>query len=734
MKTILFNSIFAPVLIAFLTLFTSVGAQNHPAENRIEKPPLFALQVAVGKYADNQTWRGLSGTYTDVGEMKKLLIGERFQIPADHIQTLIDAQATKKQIFDRFENHLIENARRYHEKTRRRDAVILFQFSGHGSQTPDADGDEIDKFDETLVPYDSQDLPDKNYDITDDEIYSLTARLKLYTDNIVYILDSCHSGSGTRDAGDSRRLPARKTTPVALLKNGARGENTKPEKDGAQTDFLPNDVDYIVISAAQANQLAGQKDVFECETCPKKIASYGYLTFYLIEELKNAKPDTSYRELMEKVRRQVAAEKPTQTPQIEGDANRFVFGGISSRAENFIKISEVRNRQITIAAGAMQAITEGAIVAIYDKTQSSFQTSNGKIAEARVLQVEANKAVAEIITQRREVSPTDKAVIAGIDLGATNLRVLFGGEVEEKLSPANKILLQRLRQKLFGGEASDNRPRAIELTNGNWNDAQIRWDVAILKDNFGKVFADRNRASPMKTADGTAIFPDAEQPVFYLAGKDFVPLYGFYVAETDENAAEKIEKALVHLARLRSVRTIANRRSVLAEKITIKPFRLINPQCENGIIVADKREPLELNRAKSVYELANGERFQLEIKNNSASDLYFNILNLATDGSVKLLLPRPVYEEKDGVKLASGEKLMIPGEKCRDGVLRAGFPIGAEMFKIIATTAKTTRADFEFLEMDSITKRAEKTTSLTEVGDWTTAEINFEISANPGRQ
>jgi uncharacterized caspase-like protein len=146
-------------------------------------------------------------------EMRKLLEGERFKVPPANIVTLTNEQATKQKIFAAYQENLIAKAKAYFDRTKKRDAVVLFQFSGHGSQTPDVDGDETDKLDETLVTYDSQDIKGKNFDITDDEIFALTSELKRYTDNIVYIFDSCHSGSGTRTAEDARRLPPRTTVP-----------------------------------------------------------------------------------------------------------------------------------------------------------------------------------------------------------------------------------------------------------------------------------------------------------------------------------------------------------------------------------------------------------------------------------------------------------------------------------------------------------------------------------------
>ncbi len=397
------------ILLSFwLTGSLAVNAPNGKAaqvkskiNRQMEKSPMFVLQVGIGKYLDSARLPTLRGSRTDVEKMRELLTSERFNVPEKNIHTLLDVEATKPRIFAEFENHLINNARDYFQQTKRRDAVAVFEFSGHGSQAPDASPfDEADGRDETFVTYDSQDLPGKNFDITDDEIFELTRRLRRYTDNIVYILDSCHSGSATRASDDVRRIPARTTVPVTFLKAETRGagDNMKTEKDNSQTDLLPPGDDYIVISAAKSNQLAGQKYIFENEQSKTPVV-FGNLTYFLIEELRNAKADTSYRELVENVRQKVAGEtKNNQIPQIEGDDKRFVFAGLGSREDNYVKISEVKNKQITIEAGAIQNISAGTILAVYDRNQKRFDGETGKIGVAKVVSVAADNSVAVITT------------------------------------------------------------------------------------------------------------------------------------------------------------------------------------------------------------------------------------------------------------------------------------------------------------------------------------------------
>jgi len=295
-KRFLRFGLFAILATAGLWLHSAPAETAQKIITPAERPPMFVLQVGIGKYLHSPTWATLRGAVNDVVEMRRVLESDRYNVPPANIVMLTDEQGTKAKIFEAFQTHLVAEAREHFEKTNRRDAVVMFEFSGHGSQVPDVDGDEDDHLDETLVTYDSEDAPGKNFDITDDEIFALTSELRRYTDNIVYIFDSCHSGSGTRDAEDVRRLPQRKTVPVPVMGVGAatRSGTDKP-KDDPDTGVLPPGDDYIVITAARSGELASQRNCFEECGQTKTPIVFGNLTFYLVDELKQARSDHSMK-------------------------------------------------------------------------------------------------------------------------------------------------------------------------------------------------------------------------------------------------------------------------------------------------------------------------------------------------------------------------------------------------------------------------------------------------------
>ncbi len=121
--------------------------------------------------------------------------------------------------------------------------LFWLTYSGHGSQVPDTNGDEPDKFDETWVMYDRQ--------LVDDELYSLWAKFQPGV-RILVLSDSCHSGSAVRE------------TIAALRPEVLEGAMTVPPPNGMRV--MPREVAQKVYEknkqqydAIQASVPAGDK-------------------------------------------------------------------------------------------------------------------------------------------------------------------------------------------------------------------------------------------------------------------------------------------------------------------------------------------------------------------------------------------------------------------------------------------------------------------------------------------
>ena len=149
-----------------------------------------ALFIGVGRYAhfDDR----LSGVSLDLDMMTE--IAQLLGFQPHTIKILDHERATAAKVYHAMENWLVEQVGPQDR--------VLFYFSGHGSQVPDENNDEGDRFDEVLLLYDTS-LTVKNGRqsldgvLHDDRFHRILSKMK--SRNILIILDACHSGSATRN-------------------------------------------------------------------------------------------------------------------------------------------------------------------------------------------------------------------------------------------------------------------------------------------------------------------------------------------------------------------------------------------------------------------------------------------------------------------------------------------------------------------------------------------------------
>ena len=142
-----------------------------------------ALLVGINDYNGVNDLQGCINDVTNVRSVLKTFFG----LENTDIRVLTDSRATKVNILSRLEK-MVKNAAT--------GDYLIFHFSGHGSQIRDREGDELtDHMDELICPC------DMNWDdgfITDDMVSEILQQLKKGV-RMEILLDSCHSGTGTRD-------------------------------------------------------------------------------------------------------------------------------------------------------------------------------------------------------------------------------------------------------------------------------------------------------------------------------------------------------------------------------------------------------------------------------------------------------------------------------------------------------------------------------------------------------
>jgi hypothetical protein len=127
----------------------------------------------------------LNGCVNDVKDMANTLVIAGFE--PRNIRLCTDRSATRDNILKGL-GWLTADARTGDS--------LVFYYSGHGSQVADTNGDEVDASDEILCPHDI-DFARRVY-LTDDDLRQIFVNLPADA-NLEVILDSCHSGTATRD-------------------------------------------------------------------------------------------------------------------------------------------------------------------------------------------------------------------------------------------------------------------------------------------------------------------------------------------------------------------------------------------------------------------------------------------------------------------------------------------------------------------------------------------------------
>ena len=148
-----------------------------------------ALLVGINKYRPDLN-ADLRGCVNDV-EMVRYLLVNKFDFEPDNIRVVVDDRATQTNILHRLQ-WLIND-------TKEGD-LLVFHYSGHGSQVRDRNGDELnDHLDEIICPHDLN----WNYPFTDDMLQEIFAKAPKGV-KIIMIADCCHSGTIVRELANPR--------------------------------------------------------------------------------------------------------------------------------------------------------------------------------------------------------------------------------------------------------------------------------------------------------------------------------------------------------------------------------------------------------------------------------------------------------------------------------------------------------------------------------------------------
>ena len=349
-------------------------------------PTKRALLIGINKYQN--FGRPLSGCVNDAQVMRQLLI-DRFQFDSANVAMLLDEAATRNGILGALDTLF--------EATGPDDVVVVF-YAGHGSQMTDVEGDELDDLDETIVPTDSGRDPDPNRDIKDDEINAWLVRLGRKTSHAVLIFDSCHSATISRDAfGETERWVPPDLRPASALPASTIDPSLTRGFERAEkgaSGWLPLGSRYVLLAACGTDESAYEYRVDGANGTVK----HGALTYFLARELRAAPSGSTYRDVFERVRRQVKSAYSRQTPQMEGTRDRELFGVRDLQPMVFIGVTGRAGSSVTLAGGAAMDVTVGSEWSIH-RSSAKRPDDQSRLGHVRVTACGALTCEAQIIEE-----------------------------------------------------------------------------------------------------------------------------------------------------------------------------------------------------------------------------------------------------------------------------------------------------------------------------------------------
>jgi len=214
------------LVAAFLLLAVAVASPS-PAGART-----FALVVGIDRYAHYDDLEGAAADARDIAASLR-------RFGAASVRMLLDGEASYR---------AIRSAWRQMVAQARRGDVLIFSYAGHGGQEPEAvPGSEADGKDETfLLGGFSPDSPKGRRErIVDNEINSW---FRLAGDRglkVIFIADSCHSGTMTRAVDERAQLRTRATPPYGFP------DDDEPSDDSRAGAMLgEDDLPFVTFFAA----------------------------------------------------------------------------------------------------------------------------------------------------------------------------------------------------------------------------------------------------------------------------------------------------------------------------------------------------------------------------------------------------------------------------------------------------------------------------------------------------
>ena len=617
--------------------YRSVLAENTPRKR--------ALLVGVNNYPDTR-WITLEGAVNDVKLQQELLI-HRFGFQSDQILLLTDHEATRENILQAFEEHLIKWAQP--------GDVVVFHFSGHGSQVFDPDQIFQDGQVSTIVPVDSilpPGYPNKGGKVNDITGHTLWLLMQaINTENVTFILDSCHSGGArkgiltVRSRPGNRELNRTENSNIQLLASPQEQEYQKQlmsrlnlTASDLATERKKGVPKGIMLAAARTDQAAIDASFGD--------TAAGIFTYILTRYLWQQTGGESVSQVMvsatattDRILREYF---PTAGLLQQPEFNTREGSNNSQQAVYFLKpdqkvpaeavVTQVQGNQVDLFLGGidprtLEAFGRGAILTLVDgegkeRGQVQIESRQELTAKGKLIQTRDNIASGTLLQERSRAIPSDLTLRIRLDAS-----------------------LQQAKQAL---EAI----KRIEV-------------VSLEQTNFHYILG---RISPIYHQQLQQLkvkkLPEVGSIALFSPALDLVPDSAGIAGEKVTDAVERLRPKLKSLLAARLVKLTLNnsssRLSVAVAMETVDGSQLV---AESFTVRGATITPVSQTRGlrgltTNAQKIKLGTLIRFIVQNNESFPLYICVLLVSVDGGLTVLSPSQGNE--DLPPLAPQETINIP--------------------------------------------------------------------------
>jgi hypothetical protein len=577
-------------------------------------PDKFALIIANSDYGNETGWADLS-SHNDIILLKEALRIKGFK--EENIQIVEDADdQTIASAFANFSDWITEGS------------AVIVHYSGHGQQIFDDNGDEIDGFDEAIVPVNAhvkfeQGIYEGQHHVRDESIgnYLNEIRKKVGPDGqVLAVIDACHSGTGTR--GNSRH----RGSSQALAPENYKPGSQKDASYGIQSNsdgLAP----LVCLYGASPDELN-----YEYEASPG--FHVGSLSFAFSKSFAEADSKTTYRALFDEIKVTMSSIAPAQTPMSEGLSDQVLLGGDILDPVEYYSVTESRKTDekmfATINGGSLSGLHPGSKIAFYPV--GTYDTEG--------------------------IDPITTGTI--LDSDALSAQV----ELDDILS----------RKDING--------RWAMITARNYGDLKVKVQLNLKDDALNKAIADK--VSGLSLIQISEDSPELilEKPAsrgdelwIYSQNNDVVWIGKNYGNDVDEISDEIIGAVMKH-AQIRFLRKLEMEDYNLRTSFEVQPIT-VKEKPDGSVEVLSVQEVASKIDASGNLVLNDGDWIRIKIKNEGNKKVYFTLMDIMPDNSLAVLLP---YEGMD-----AADFVLEPGKEMVSPPMSIGPPYGRDVFKLIAT-------------------------------------------------